>query len=496
MLNFIAEVSLRSALMGMMAHIMASLRALLFLRVPREMPEISFGVAAAMIALAIASGAAVERAVAGADAELDVLGLNAAIAGWAVFAVLLVMLRRAQRPLDLTSLVATSAGISMWSAPMMLAAVSAPMQGLVPSGYSMEWLIAASMVPLGAAMIWLLIGYWRLGRAVTTDMPHRLGLALPAMVMLSVVLLPSRPIFSGDGRGMALPSIWDAYTFWQVSQRSNLPREQPRPSIDVEAAWDRQPMLVAEALAGLAPSRPGLPEVYFVGAAAYAGQDVFKREVGSTREIMDERLGTRGRSLLLVNHRDTVETLPLANATNLEKVLTGLGRIMDREKDVLVLYVTSHGNKGQLSVSISRFGFNDLTPERLAGMLENSGLKNRVVILSACHSGSFLPALEDAGTLAMSAAYAEKTSFGCSNERDWTYFGDALFNHALRQTTSFVEAFRHAAATVAQWEAREKLTPSEPQVYVGARIEAVLAAVEQRLAVEAGGTQIKQAGAH
>lgn len=44
----------------------------------------------------------------------------------------------------------------------------------------------------------------------------------------------------------------------------------------------------------------------------------------------------------------------------------------------------------------------------------------------------------------MTAARAGRTSFGCGNGREWTYFGDALFNHALREETDFIKAFDKA----------------------------------------------------
>jgi len=283
-----------------------------------------------------------------------------------------------------------------------------------------------------------------------------------------------------------LAALFVCFTALHVEAKPRRSVQPPQPApVDVEAAWDRQPDLVAKGLASLAPSRAGTPEVYFVGAALFSEQDVFRREVTSARRIMDQQFGTHGRSLLLINHRDTLHDVPLANATNLEKVLAGVGRVMDPDKDVLVLFLTTHGIKGLLSVYFPNFGFNDLTPDRLAKALNKSGIRNRVVILSACHSGSFIPALQNEQTLVLTAAHAEKTSFGCSNEREWTYFGDALFNRALRSTTSFPAAFRQATATVAQWEKAQKLTPSEPQMALGTRIAGKLDAIQRRLATEA-----------
>jgi hypothetical protein len=249
-----------------------------------------------------------------------------------------------------------------------------------------------------------------------------------------------------------------------------------RPDIDVEAAYYRQPQLVDRALAQLQP-RTGRTHLYFVGFAGYGAEAVFKREVLAVRELFDERFGTRGRSIALVNHASTVDDIPLANATNLDRVLQHLGGLIDRDRDLLFLFLTSHGAKGVFAVDMPGFGFNNLTPGRLKDMLDRSGIKNRVVVLSACHSGSFIPALADPTTLVITAARADRTSFGCEDKRQWTYFGDAFFNHALREDASFVRAFDQAKRLIRQWERKERLTPSLPQVAGGAALEASLETV-------------------
>jgi Peptidase C13 family len=246
--------------------------------------------------------------------------------------------------------------------------------------------------------------------------------------------------------------------------------------IDVEATFARQAELLDQQLDPLPMSRPDRREIYFVGMAPYADQDVFKREITAARDIVDDRLGTRGRSILMVNHRDTTGTLPLATGTNLERTLRRVAQRMDIEKDILMLFITTHGNEGRMSVDFGAFALNNLTPDGLRGILDRSGIKNRVLVLSACHSGSFIPALEGPDTLIMAAARSDRTSFGCSNERDWTYFGDALFNHALRDTRALPDAFEQAKSLVGKWEAEQKFPlPSEPQMAIGAAIASKLA---------------------
>jgi hypothetical protein len=52
----------------------------------------------------------------------------------------------------------------------------------------------------------------------------------------------------------------------------------------------------------------------------------------------------------------------------------------------------------------------------------------------------------------LTAAAADKTSFGCQPNRDWTYFGDAMFNHALRSGAPLLEAYDTALTLIDGWE--------------------------------------------
>ena len=115
----------------------------------------------------------------------------------------------------------------------------------------------------------------------------------------------------------------------------------------------------------------------------------------------------------------------------------------------------------------------NLTPPSLKAMLDRSGIQNSVIVVSACHSGSFIPALAGPTRLVIAAAHADRTSFGCDDRREWTYFGEAFFNQALRQETSFKRAFHRAKQLIEQWESKEKLVPSLPQMMGGEALSMV-----------------------
>ena len=250
-----------------------------------------------------------------------------------------------------------------------------------------------------------------------------------------------------------------------------------RSRIDVEGTYYRQPQLLERALAQLQPSRAGQPQLFFVGFAGYGTQAVFKREVLAVRDLFDAQFATKGRSLVLINHASTIDDTALANVSNLELALQRIGGLMNKDDDVLFLFLTSHGQKGLFAVEMPGFSLNDLTPDILREVLDNSGIKNRIVVVSACHSGSFVPALAEPRTLVITAAHADRTSFGCDDRREWTYFGDAYFNRALRQERSFERAFQHASQLIGDWEKKDKLTPSLPQIAGGEALRPKLTAL-------------------
>ncbi len=371
-------------------------------------------------------------------------------------------------------------------------------------------LILALFTPLAATWMWtfgatpedapatLLIGAFAafvMGLVLGTLITFRLtyGLAerrgiIPALMVVLVTipaafLLPSRQMIAGAASTpidySLLQMAVDALRSPPADAVETATADQ-RPAIDGEATMMRQHTLMAAATGALLPAGDDQAELYFLGFAPFGSQDVFKREMASVKELFDARFGTAGRSLALSNNRDTVDTLPLASVSNLETALAEMGRRMRTERDVLVLFVTSHGSNQLISVDFRGFRLNDLTPARLTKALDASGIKNRVLVLSACHSGSFVEAMRNDDTLILTAAHADRTSFGCSNEREWTYFGDAYFNHALREERSFITAFERARALIAKWEKEQGLAPSDPQISVGksirAKIDALLAA--------------------
>ncbi len=273
----------------------------------------------------------------------------------------------------------------------------------------------------------------------------------------------------------------DQSTAAEIVPRVTVPPPRADDVVNVEQVYYAQYRLIAQQIRALAPERPGIPDLYFVGFAGDAQQDVFMREIHSVHRLFDDRFDTRGRSLTLINNRATVTSTPLASTHNLLAALDQVAARMDPDEDVLFLYLTSHGSRGVLAVDFPPLQLNPLTAETLREMLDQARIKWRVIVISACYSGSFIRPLETDTSLIITAARSDRPSFGCSNENKFTYFGRAYFDEALRHTYSFIDAEATAVRTISKWETAENLRPSMPQIYVGAKIGPKLAEIETRL---------------
>ena len=104
------------------------------------------------------------------------------------------------------------------------------------------------------------------------------------------------------------------------------------------------------------------------------------------------------------------------------------------------------------------------------------GVRWRVISVSACYSGSWIAPLAGDGTLVMTAADAEHTSYGCGRKSELTFFGRAMYEEALRKTWSFTEAhaFARKVIEVREREAGKRDGYSNPQISEGAGIRPVL----------------------
>jgi hypothetical protein len=247
---------------------------------------------------------------------------------------------------------------------------------------------------------------------------------------------------------------------------------------DSEAILFGQAGRIDEALSAVGRDTSPEPKAYFLGFAGVGDEKVFAQEVGLASRVLGERYDIAARKLSLINDQRDLEGAPLATVSGLKYALRGLGSRMNRDRDVLFLSISSHGaDDPAIIVSDSELPLQDLTDDDLADALRESGIKWRVIIISACYAGGFIERLRDPHTIVITAAAADRTSFGCSNDRDLTYFGEAFYRDALPGARSLRDAFDTAKAAIAARELREHVDASNPQAYFGKEMEERLASM-------------------
>jgi hypothetical protein len=214
------------------------------------------------------------------------------------------------------------------------------------------------------------------------------------------------------------------------------------------------------------PPSPPVPKVAVVAFGLFGDQSVFESEAMGAAGIVAERFG--GVAVIVrANTRSRGDATVAALATDLDSA----AKAMDAENDMLVLILTSHGSRGGLVVKAPGKGDDTLWPQTLSAMLDHAGMRHRVVIISACYSGIFIPLLANPDTLVITAADASHQSFGCQDGVQWTYFGDAFFNTAMRRTASLRDAFDLARTLVRERELGNGFDPSNPQMAGGENIK-------------------------
>ena len=305
-------------------------------------------------------------------------------------------------------------------------------------------------------------------RLVRASLPARAWLAATAiaLLVLPTIWLPQSALWmpAPDGAGRLA-----AGSFHTLAE---------------EGAFYAQQRALDRELGALEPERPGIADIYLLAAGLYAGEDVFMKDVERVADLFGERFDTTGRTVRLVNNTKTLQSYPIASLTSIRESLRRIGAIMNRDEDVLVLYLTSHGSDThELAVDFRPLRLRSIDPAELKAALDDAGVRWKVVVISACYSGGFIDALKDERTLIITAARADRASFGCGSASDATYLARALFDEALKNTHSLEAAFAAAAASIEGWERAKGYEPSEPQLFTGAEIRSKLAEIERRLAM-------------
>jgi hypothetical protein len=426
----------------------------------------------AFAALLAAVRAGLQLVEAGAWQDFNPYGINAVIAWIALeLAIAALFVRPAARTTALAAMFVLSLTadivVTAFSVGAPLVAQAAGQPGLINNA-------------VAASAIYTLLFVWWIGAmtCIVGSLEQQSGWRLVGRIaglwlalFAANVAMPHTPVFAPPDFDPRNANWWETV---YAAHRAEGKTRTGQGSAQVALIEKTQPRLLADQFARLTPSRKGETEIYTLAVAGWADQDVFVKELDGALEAIGSVLPIKGHTVRLINRRDTANTIPLANFPNFTAAVRAIGNVMDKDNDVFILVMTSHGEQTGFALQLPG-GTTELTPQQVATALDGEGVKNRVVIVSACFSGIFVPPLANDNTIVITAADAKHTSFGCAPERDWTYFGDAFFHQSLHPGTDFQNAFDHARVLIHGWEMMDHATPSNPQGSFGRALVTKLA---------------------
>jgi Peptidase C13 family len=245
------------------------------------------------------------------------------------------------------------------------------------------------------------------------------------------------------------------------------------------AAWHfEQHRRIENAIASLKPERKGVVDA-FILSISLDSDAVFGKESAEAARVLTRRYGAVGHSLLLASGSNSA---PEGSPDNLAIGLAAIAAKMNKAEDILVLYATAHGGPGiGIVYKDGRNGYGLVAPQRLATLLDELQIKRRILLISACYSGQFVGELASADSAIVTASNDDRTSFGCAPGSDWTFFGDALINTAMRKATPLQGAADEAFKLIGEWEFTQSLTPSNPRIFVGDAAKLWLVELEKHI---------------
>lgn len=162
------------------------------------------------------------------------------------------------------------------------------------------------------------------------------------------------------------------------------------------------------------------------------------------------------------------DTRPLP--ADAHSIATSLWDLSNKTNTGCFVYFTSHGSPSGIVMGDSTYA-----PNELSQVLDNTcSTRPTVVIVSACFSGVFVPALEAPNRMILTAARPDRSSFGCGSSNYYTFFDQCVLEN-LPAAPDFPALGKAVQLCVALRERKEHMAPpSEPQLWIGAQAQTSL----------------------
>ena len=239
------------------------------------------------------------------------------------------------------------------------------------------------------------------------------------------------------------------------------------------------PIQPSFAAAPPAAARPVLapearPRLWYVGVALY-GENWSENDVAQVATRLEQTAdGFRVVPSVLSNRAESgPQRHPIASRDNIEQATAAIARRASAG-DVVFLYVSTHGSPGLLARDLGGGGLEAVGTRELRAWLAPLGARPTVLVLSACFSGSLIPPLHADNRIIVTAARADRSSFGCRPDAEHSVFGEAFLDALDRPHESLRTIVEKTERDVAARERAMAVSrPSDPQVFVGPAVAAL-----------------------
>ena len=181
-------------------------------------------------------------------------------------------------------------------------AVVLAMLGWEPSGTAIWTKIDTEWLVFAFQFIWLAGAIFAVMRSLQPEGGRHLRRAaiLTAVLVAASTAFPHQSIFEGRDFDRRIVNYWEYVTaLVSGSFDQPAPRRSKVPPAAVEL---RQASLLDAAASSLLPQRPGVVDIYSIGIAGWADQDVFSKELDGGLKALSRVLPTEGREIRLINH--------------------------------------------------------------------------------------------------------------------------------------------------------------------------------------------------
>lgn len=203
--------------------------------------------------------------------------------------------------------------------------------------------------------------------------------------------------------------------------------------------------------------------------AGDGGLRVFDNGVAGMAAWLRDTAGVDPAHVTLLSASRSVIVRQRVEPASWRHVMQAIESLNPADGQACFVFITSHGIKHQ-GVALS-YDESVLRPAALDRALTvGCGDAPTVAIVSACYSGSFAQApMARPNRIVLTAARADRPSFGCGADETYTYFDECLL-HSLDRGPGWREVFIATRSCVEQRESREGEVPSMPQGWFGAAV--------------------------